>query len=208
MELDELKKTWNTLDKQLQKQPVTSEKQITELIACHKANTRKSLRHITGVQRFSIAIGAIILAVLVLLYLLLSAHISDEGLRHKLSVILVFITVSALIGMWWDWKSYRWSKSIRIDKMSVAEMSRRMTVLRCWTRYEVIAICTWVVLFNGLNYWAMDYHHRPAGAQVMLITAFLAFDAFIIYLFYKKVMYKHLNNINKNIEELKDICTE
>ena len=25
---------------------------------------------------------------------------------------------------------------------------------------------------------------------------------------YKKVIYKHLDNIKKNIEELKDICTE
>ena len=69
-------------------------------------------------------------------------------------------------------------------------------------------ICIWALLFNVLNYWIMDYHHKSIGAQLVLITVFILFDILIIYLFYKKVMYKHLNNINKNIENLQDICIE
>ena len=40
MELDELKKSWNALDAQLQKEPIADEKQIKELIANYKTNTR------------------------------------------------------------------------------------------------------------------------------------------------------------------------
>ena len=40
MELDELKKSWNALDAQLQKEPIADEKQIKELIASYKTNTR------------------------------------------------------------------------------------------------------------------------------------------------------------------------
>ena len=36
MELDELKKSWNALDAQLQKEPIADEKQIKELIAIIK----------------------------------------------------------------------------------------------------------------------------------------------------------------------------
>ena len=36
MELDELKKSWNALDAQLQKEPIADEKQIKELIASYK----------------------------------------------------------------------------------------------------------------------------------------------------------------------------
>lgn len=39
MELDELKKSWNALDAQLQKEPIADEKQIKELIANYKTNT-------------------------------------------------------------------------------------------------------------------------------------------------------------------------
>ena len=43
MELDELKKSWNALDAQLQKEPIADEQQIKELIANYKTNTRHSL---------------------------------------------------------------------------------------------------------------------------------------------------------------------
>ena len=110
--------------------------------------------------------------------------------------------------MWWDWKTYRWNKNTRIDEMGVAEVSRRMTTFRQWTRYEVMGISIWIILFNILNYWVMEYHLAPASVQALLITLFVVFDALIIYILYKKVIYKHLDNIKKNIEELKDICTE
>ena len=62
MELDELKKSWNALNEQLQKEPIADEQQITELIAGYKANTRKSLGRLVVIQRFSIGMGAVGLA--------------------------------------------------------------------------------------------------------------------------------------------------
>ena len=52
MELDELKKSWNALDAQLQKEPIADEKQIKELIANYKTNTRHSLGRLVILQRF------------------------------------------------------------------------------------------------------------------------------------------------------------
>ena len=190
MELDELKKSWNALNEQLQKEPIADEQQITELIAGYKANTRKSLGRLVVIQRFSIGIGTICLATLLLIWLLLP------------------IAISILAGMWWDWKTYRWNKNTHIEEMSVAEVSRRMTTFRQWTKYEVMGISIWIILFNILNYWVMEYHLMSVGVQAILITLFVVFDALIIYILYKKVIYKHLDNIKKNIEELKDICTE
>ena len=71
MELDELKKSWNALNEQLQKEPIADEQQITELIAGYKANTRKSLGRLVVIQRFSIGMGAVGLAALLLIWLLL-----------------------------------------------------------------------------------------------------------------------------------------
>ena len=208
MELDELKKSWNALNEQLQKEPIADEKQITELIAGYKNNTRKSLGRLVVIQRFSIGFGAIGLAAILLIWLLLPTFGFNEHLQGKIAAFLAFTTVSILAGIWWDWKTYRWNKATRIDEMSVAEVSRRMTVFRQWTQYEVIAISAWIILFNILNYWVMEYHLASAGVQVALIAFFVIFDTLIIYLLYKKIIYKHLNHIKKNIEELKDICTE
>lgn len=208
MELDELKKSWNALGEQLQKEPIADEKQITKLIDGYKINTCKILNRLVIIQRFSIGIGAIGLAFLLLIWLLMPTLGFNEHIQSKIAVFLVFIAISIISGMWWDWKTYRWNKTIRIDEMSVSEVSRRMTIFRQWTQYEIIAISIWTVLFNLLNYWVMEYHQKPAGVQAILIISFVIFDALIIYLFYKKIIYKHLDTIKKNIEELKDICTE
>ena len=152
--------------------------------------------------------GAVGLAALLLIWLLLPTFGLNEQLQGKIVALLGFIAISILIGMWWDWKTYRWNKDTRIDEMGVAEATRRMTTFRQWTRYEVMGISIWIILFNILNYWVMEYHLAPASVQALLITLFVVFDALIIYILYKKVIYKHLDNIKKNIEELKDICTE
>ena len=64
MELDELKKSWNALDAQLQKEPIADEKQIKELIANYKTNTRHSLGRLVILQRFSLGTGAVLTAYL------------------------------------------------------------------------------------------------------------------------------------------------
>ena len=173
-----------------------------------KFRPRKSLGRLVVIQRFSIGMGAVGLAALLLIWLLLPTFGFNEQLQGKIVALLGFIAISILIGMWWDWKTYRWNKDTRIDEMGVAEVSRRMTTFRQWTRYEVMGISIWIILFNILNYWVMEYHLAPASVQALLITLFVVFDALIIYILYKKVIYKHLDNIKKNIEELKDICTE
>lgn len=84
MELDELKKSWNALNEQLQKEPIADEQQITELIAGYKANTRKSLGRLVVIQRFSIGIGTICLATLLLIWLLLPTSVSTNNCKKRL----------------------------------------------------------------------------------------------------------------------------
>lgn len=86
MELDELKKSWNALNEQLQKEPIADEQQITELIAGYKANTRKSLGRLVVIQRFSIGMGAVGLAVLLLIWLLLPTSASMSSCKVRLSL--------------------------------------------------------------------------------------------------------------------------
>ena len=92
--------------------------------------------------------------------------------------------------------------------MIVSVVRLLISTLLQLTKTEVMCISIWIILFNILNYWVMEYHLMSVGVQAILITLFVVFDALIIYILYKKVIYKHLDNIKKNIEELKDICTE
>jgi len=208
MELDELKKSWNALDEQLKKEPIADEKQIAGMIAEYKANARKSIGRLTGWQRFSIGIGVVGLALLLVIWLLPSIFQINEEWQPKINTLIIFVGISILLGIWWDHKNYRWIRNTKIDEMPVAIVSKRMASFRRWTRYEIIAISVWVIVFNVLNYWVMGYYKASFGVQATLIAFFVLCDIAIIYLLYKKVAYKFLNDIKKNIEELEDICTE
>ena len=148
------------------------------------------------------------LAVILLVWFLLPAFGFNEHLQNKIILFLIFITVTILGSMWWDWKTYLWNKNTHIDEMSVAEVSRRMTRFRNWTRYEIWAVAVWTVIFTILFFWIMDYYTLPLMVQAVLLGCYIILDALLIYFIYKKVVYKHLDSIKKNIEELKDICTE
>ena len=208
MNLEELKKSWNTLDQQLQKEQIANGKQIKELIEGCKSGTKRSISRILGLQRISMVTGGIVLLLLGVALIVMPVVLDDSDMRARISLFLLFIGVSIVIGIWWDWKTYRWNKQTHIDEMSVAEVSRRMTTFRQWTRNEIIALCIWVVVFNAFNYWVMGYHLKSIGTQVVIISAFTAIDILIICILYKKGIYQHLDNIKKNIEELKDRCTE
>ena len=138
----------------------------------------------------------------------LAQRMVNEHLQNKIAIFLAFITVTILGGMWWDWKTYLWNKNTLVDEMPVAEVSRRMSTFRYWTHYEVWAVAIWTIVFTALFYWVMDYYMLPLGVQAVLLICYIIWDVILIYFIYKRLIYKHLDNIKKNIEELKDICTE
>ncbi|WP_297971937.1 hypothetical protein [uncultured Bacteroides sp.] len=208
MELDELKKSWNTLDEHLKRKKLTDETQIAKMIATHKADAQKSIGRLSSLQRLSLSIGIVGLTLLLTIWLIPSVfHISAEW-QPKINTFVVFLCVSILAGIWWDYRTYRWMMDTRIDEMPIAVVSKRMENFRRWTKYEIIAISIWAILFNVLNYWVMGYYRADWKIQTVLILVFIVFDVAVIYLFYKKVVYKNINNARKNIEELKQICTD
>ena len=130
--------------------------------------------------------GAVGLAALLLIWLLLPTFGFNEQLQGKIVALLGFIAISILIGMWWDWKTYRWNKDTRIDEMGVAEVSRRMTTFRQWTRYEVMGISIWIILFKYPQLLGDGISSGTSQRTSLLITLFVVFDALIIYILYKK----------------------
>lgn len=208
MELDELKKSWNALDKQLQKEPIADEQQIAKLIATHKADTRKSLNKLLSLQRFSIGVGILSILLLAGAFLFLpQSGFSEEG-QTKVTVFIVALAVTMIGALAWDWTSYLQSRKIRVDEMSVVEISRRTNALRQTLKYEIVVVTVWQFLFLALCFWLFDLHLMPVTLQVVWIVFCLLFDGIFLYLFYKKTACKYLNHMKQNIEELKDICTE
>ena len=208
MELDDLKKNWKTLNEQMPQRPIADDAQVMALIERCKAGTGKSLHKLVGVQRLSLMLGGGVLLLWLILGILVYSHITDAELRVKMLAVLLFMGATVVIGGWWDYKCYCWTRDTRVDEMSVSEVSRRMVTLRRWMCNEVWAMSVWAVLFNALYFWMMGLHHAPATLQAIVIGCFVIIDFSVIYFIYKKLIYKHLNNIKANIEELEDLCNE
>ena len=92
--------------------------------------------------------------------------------------------------------------------MSPFEVSQRIVTLYRWTRCEVVAVAVWAVLFIMLDYWVMDFYLRPLAGQVAFFVVALLFMGLLVGIAYWRLVYRHLDDIKKNIEELKTICTE
>lgn len=201
MELDELKKTWTAMDRHLQDKSVVDENRIAELIANHKKNIENGQQRLSLMLKISLCGGGVVLVGAVLLTVL--GHLSTN-----FAVLLAFVIASIVGGLYWDWRTYHWMASARMDEMTVAEASRRMLDFRRRMACEVRIVAVWAVLWSALFYWSSGYYLFPVAKQLLLAALLLLADVLVIYFLYKHMVYQHLDNIKKNIEELKDICIE
>lgn len=208
MELDELKQSWNALDNSLPPHPLTDEKKIAELLEHYRKRTGNSLRNLIGFQRFSLILGGLAMLACIIIGGLISTHIEDKTYQEKAYVLLLFFCSTMVAGIWWDYKTYRWTRMIAVDEMSVAEVSRRMVTFRRWMHYEVWAVCLWALLFDLLYCWCMDLFQYDIWVFIGMMGFLIFFEIIFIALLYYIMIYKHLNSIKRNIEELDDICTE
>lgn len=208
MELDELKESWKTLDKQLEKQSITTEEQVSELIAGYRRKTGRRLGNLMSLQRVSLTLGLLMLVGIGVIIGMLPAWCDNVEIRVKTQVVLVFLALTLIGGGTWDWCTYQYIQRTRVDLMPIAEVSRRIVRLRLWNRYEMLAISLWAVLFCAIYYWLMEFYRLPMHMQAFLICVFILFEGAVIYLLYKRLIDKHLNHIKKDIEDLKDLCTE
>jgi len=205
MELDDLKKSWNALDERLQKDKLIDENELTSLISKYRSGTSNSIRKITGWQRFSIAVGIIAIAIVVLLLCILPSILSDNDTKKQSTILCLFFGLTLIAGIGWDFKTYLWSKNTKLDEMPILVVAERMNKFSRWMKYEVVAISIWAVSFTGLYYWIMELYNHSFTFQIMIISLLVMMDVIIIYFVYKKLIYNHLDAIKRNIDELKGL---
>jgi len=204
MELDDLKKSWSVLDKQLQKENIVDEKQITELIAKYQSGAKKGISYLTDFQKTSLYIGVGFILLIIFVLFTGDTVLKDLMMTVKGIVMVVFISLTLVLGFLWDMRTYRFCRKIKVAEMSTLEVIERMNTFRKWMNVEFKIVPFWIVAFFGLFYWLQDYYMQPLLSQlVFIITSFAAIGLFMFSI-YKKV-FKHLNEVKKNLDELKEL---
>ena len=62
--------------------------------------------------------------------------------------------------------------------------------------------------FNALTYWAYRWNLLHPTMQLCGGLLILLMEALLIYYIYKKMVYKPLDDMESNLDKLKDVCTE
>ena len=78
MELEELKKSWQTLDRHLQTQNITTEERVAALVESYQRKTKRRLGNILSLLRASLAIGIVLLTIIGAIAVLLPAWYDNE----------------------------------------------------------------------------------------------------------------------------------
>ncbi|WP_321480804.1 hypothetical protein [uncultured Bacteroides sp.] len=205
MELDDLKKSWNILDERLQKDHLINEEKLAKAISEYKKNTKSGIKRLATWQKISITIGVIFIPLIILLWVVLPSAICSHEYKKPITALCIFFSLTIIAGIGWDFKTYLWTHNTKIDEMPILLVAKRMNKFSQWMKYEVIAISVWTVAFTGLYYWVMKLYSHSLVFQIFIVSLLAIIDIFIIYIVYKKLIYNNLNNIKKNIDELKEL---
>lgn len=205
MELFDLKKSWNALDKQLQQRGVVDEARISELIRKHQSGVSKNMLRITNWFKLSVAIGLVALLLFAVTLFVPSLWQTDAPTQLRINVLAIFTAISLVCGLCWDFNIYRYSRSIKVAEMPVKQVVEKVNRFRMWIKYEVIALAVWAVSFLGIYYWVQGFYKYPLMAQTLMIGISIIVIVTTIYFTYKKFISKRLNEVRRNLKELEEL---
>lgn len=205
MDLSDLKKTWNALDKQMQQADLVDEKRLSDLIAGYQSHVAKGIHAIARWQKLSVCVGVVAGMLLCAAWFLLPFFTSDTSLIFKLEITMVFLAFTLIFGTWWDYKLFRHGRDTKVDEMPVKEVIERVNILYKWIKYEVIALGVWTGAFFGLVYWVKACYLLPVHVQVLYFLIVIILVTALVYYMYKKKMYGNLGEIKKNLSELEEL---
>lgn len=205
MELDELKKSWNVLNKHLEEKNIIDEEALTKLIVQRTHQTKGGINRITNLEKLSILCGIVLTLLGIISCFILPKHITTSEGWTKAIYAGVFTIVTLFFGMWWDVRTYLWLKNTDIEDMPTVTVIKRINKFRSWIKYEIIAFVIWLILFLGLFYWIEKLYLLPNIVQIILFVFWIVIIVGTAYFIYKKLIYDRIKDIKKNLDELDEL---
>ena len=198
MELNELKNTWTTLEKQLKKNETLNKQLLLGML--HKKSD-KSLNKLVNMDFIGIIIGFLVIPAAIWLYFVRNYYYGNLLSVKILSVVLV--AVAAILIIWYYFK-LKHLKKIDFSKSIKENMS-------CVTKYAIMVkqekmasyfILTPVLYFLGIY----CYYELKADVSywTLLIVAFIVGVILAVWS-YKKIYDTNIQSIKLNLGELKEL---
>lgn len=190
MELEELKKSWNALDEHLKDKEFIKEEELNKLIG----HTGKGIH---AIARLNIKLILISLPILILL-------LAEVFFYNKLNLIYSIIILSWIPAFCWDVFTTRFLQRTKMDEMPLIEVISRVNRIHRWMINERL-IATFFLLVLAIVsfvYWQI-WQYGPG--MIAFFVVLWGGGLGIILWIYRKKFLNRIQEIKKNLDELKEL---
>lgn len=193
MDLDELKKSWNTIDERLKKQPLVNEESIERLISYASNNIHAMSRF-----NYRIRLVSIIIIIASVLFFLFKHSMPDA--------FYIIIYIAAIPALTWDiYTSYYLSKT-QIDEQPISIVIMRFNKMLRWVIYERIIGILFILLIATLFFIIRKLWTQNIGLIIFFIIDWAICLGIVLWIHQKNI--NKLREIRKNLNELKELKSE
>lgn len=196
MELDDLKKTWKTVDEKLQQQTLLTDEEVMKIAHRKRSNAQAV---INKMLRDNLLI--LLCTVLLLAYCLAS----DMVQRNALGGLLLYaLPIVAAIALPWGMYTMRYLHRTNVTDMPLKTVIARINRYRFWMSMERVAGVAILLFFAlasiiRLRVWTL-------GGWLPWVLCGIWVVGFVVYmLLVNRMVFRRLKSIAKNLEELKEI---
>lgn len=197
MELDDLKKSWEILDKRLKKNELIDDQTLNKLINERTKQTRNSMDKMLLYGRTTLILGLIV--TIGLGYYLVEANSSSRGYY-----LWLYLWNVLCLGMIWDGMGYFYLRSIDIEKMPLVKVVKKMTAYNRNFMIECYAATIFIISAIFIQAASIDLLRLSLAIKIIFVTVWLI-GCLTSYWIIKKLYYDKLKDIKRNLAELKEL---
>jgi len=199
MELDDLKKTWNTLDKQLQNKELVSDAELMQVMNQKRSDVIGTMNAMIRSSKSMLLTTFLLVGLIIFIRLYDGIFLSEP----------YFWTLVALLPPALAWSIYtmRYLINTKIEEMPLATVIERVNKYNYWMVLERIVGTLILFIFVLILVITIELWKRSLMDQILIPTIWIL--AFVFYFwFLNKYTFKRLQNIRRNLDELKELKLE
>ena len=196
MELDDLKKTWNVLDKQLQTKEIVTDEELLQVTKQKKDITKGTLNALIKNSR-----NILLTTIFLMLFIVFVKMYDGIFLSEPYFWTLVALLPPALA---WSIYTLRYLAKTRIDEMPLATVIERVNKYNYWMSMERILGAIILFAFALIFIISTNLLKDNLTDQIIIFSIWIL--GFVFYFwFINKYTFKRLKEIRKNLNELKEL---
>ncbi|NDV60096.1 hypothetical protein [Bacteroides sp. 519] len=199
MELDDLKKSWQTIDEKLQSKQFIKDEELLKIIQTKKTSAHKAQKGLVNYNLIILGITVILFA-----YILLS--------KEKYFLVLgdLFIGVLVLliaIVIPWNIYTLRYLYKTDIYNMPLTTVVKRINKYNYWMTVERV-VGAMIIFGFALSSIIVLQPWTINGWFPYFVYGIWTIAFIIYFLIINKITFRRLKNIRKNLDELKEVNFE